>query len=199
VNLRSMAWSLTQTEGDAGSDAITPQPPALATAPVLGLCWRSLLAPGPRNFSPSDFEAQSLGEVLSFMRLLWAVVHGLEATSKQMQREIGVTGPQRLVLRLVGHYVRLSPGDLAELMHVHPSSLTGVLRRLEQARLIGRKRDPGDGRRAILTLTAKGRSLNSRRARTVEDSVRRTLDASPATRTNAARELLSALADELDR
>ena len=85
---------------------------ALAMARVPGLCWPSLLKPGPATSSPSNFEAQSLGEVLSFMRLLWAVVHGLESASKQMQREIGVTGPQRLVLRLVGHYERLSPGDL---------------------------------------------------------------------------------------
>jgi DNA-binding MarR family transcriptional regulator len=133
------------------------------------------------------------------MRLLWAVVHGLESASKQMQREIGVTGPQRLVLRLVGHYERLSPGDLAELMHVHPSSLTGVLRRLEQSRLLVRKSDPEDGRRAILTLTAKGRSVNGRRARTVEASVRRTLGSLPATRIGAARELLTALATELGR
>jgi MarR family transcriptional regulator, organic hydroperoxide resistance regulator len=158
-----------------------------------------LLKLGRANSSPSNFEAQSLGEVLSFMRLLWAVVHGLESASKQMQREIGVTGPQRLVLRLVGHYQRLSPGDLAELMHVHPSSLTGVLRRLERSRLLVRKNDPKDGRRAILTLTAKGRSVNGRRARTVEASVRRTLGSLPATRIGAARELLTALASELGR
>ena len=147
--------------------------------------------------SPSNFEAQSLGEVLSFMRLLWAVVHGIESTSKQMQSEIGVTGPQRLALRLVGHYAQLSPGALAELMHVHKSSLTGVLRRLERSRLIARKGDPADRRRSILTLTVKGRALNGRRAGTVEASVRRTLAAMPAARVEAARMLLIALASDL--
>jgi MarR family transcriptional regulator, organic hydroperoxide resistance regulator len=172
-----------------------------------GTGWRSfrssgyaetrLLKLGPSKASPSNFEAQSLGEVLSFMRLLWAVAHGLESASKQMRSEIGVTGPQRLVLRLIGHYERLSPGDLAELMHVHPSSLTGVLRRLERAGLMARKSDPEDGRRAILTLTASGRKLNGKRARTVEASVRRTLASLPASRIEAARELLSSLATEL--
>ncbi len=109
------------------------------------------------------------------MRLLWAVAHGLESTSKRMGAELGVTGPQRLVLRLIGHYSRLSPGDLAKLLHVHPSSLTGVLGRLERGKLLERRGDPSDGRRAILSLTAKGRALNTRRVGTVEESVRRAL------------------------
>ncbi|HEX6274262.1 MAG TPA: MarR family transcriptional regulator [Polyangiaceae bacterium] len=149
--------------------------------------------------SPSNFEAQSLGEVLGFMRALWAVAHGLDSTSKKMKTSLGVTGPQRLVLRLVDHYDRLSPGDLAKLMHVHPSSLTGVLRRLERARLVSRRPDPKDGRRAILTLTAKGRAINAKRSGTVEASVRRTLEASPPSRVDAALELLRRLADELER
>ncbi len=146
--------------------------------------------------SPTGIE--SLGEVLGFMRLLWAVAHGLESASKQMRTDIGVTGPQRLVLRLVGHYARLSPGELADLLHVDPSSLTGVLRRLEQSRLVARRRDPEDGRRAILTLTAKGRSLNGKRGRTVEATVRRVLAAAPASQVEGARALLRALAAELD-
>ena len=40
--------------------------------------------------------AASLPDVLQFMQVLWAVVHGLEKTSKRMAGELGVTGPQRL-------------------------------------------------------------------------------------------------------
>lgn len=74
---------------------------------------------------------RSLGEVLGFLQLLWAVAHGLESISKRLQASVGVTGPQRLVVRLVGQFVGACPGDLAEVMCV-PSSLTGMLRRLEQ-------------------------------------------------------------------
>jgi MarR family transcriptional regulator, organic hydroperoxide resistance regulator len=135
---------------------------------------------------------------LGFMRLLWAVAHGLDSTSKRMRTELGVTGPQRLVLRLVGHYGQLSPGELAELLHIDPSSLTGILHRLETARLLQRVKDPEDGRRAILTLRKKGRDLNARRARTVEDGVRRALSSLSDAKIEAAREVLKKLADELD-
>lgn len=131
------------------------------------------------------------------MQLLWAVAHGLESTSKRMRASVGVTGPQRLVVRLIGHYGGTSPGDLADVLHVHPSSLTGVLRRLEKGGFIRRKRDPRDGRRAILTLTPRGQSLNDRRSGTVESAVRRTLSKLSAAKESAARDALAALAREL--
>jgi DNA-binding MarR family transcriptional regulator len=150
-----------------------------------------------KNARGSESDVPSLGEVLGFMQLLWAVAHGLESTSKRMRSLIGVTGPQRLVVRLVGHYGDTSPGDLAEVLYVHPSSLTGVLRRLERAGFIRRRRDRRDGRRAILTLTQKGRRLNVQRSGTVESSVRRALSRFSSAKTDAARELLTALAQEL--
>ena len=45
--------------------------------------------------------ARRLGRVLEFMRVLWAVDHALQSTSKWMEVRLGVTGPQRLVIRIV--------------------------------------------------------------------------------------------------
>ena len=53
-----------------------------------------------RPSSPSP--TTSLPDVLAFMQGLWAVVHRMERLSKQMSTSGGVTGPQRLVLRLIG-------------------------------------------------------------------------------------------------
>jgi MarR family transcriptional regulator, organic hydroperoxide resistance regulator len=152
----------------------------------------------PSASESTEVEAESLGQVLGFMRLLWAVAHGLESTSKRMGSSLGVTGPQRLVVRLLGHYGELSPGDLADLLHVHPSSLTGVLGRLARSKLLERRRDPNDGRRAILSLTPKGKALNARRAGTVEAAIRRVLQAQPRAKLAATQDVLVALARELD-
>jgi len=139
-----------------------------------------------------------LGEVLSFMRLLWRVSHGLDASSKRMLSELGVTGPQRLVLRIVGQNPNMAPGELAKVLHVHPSSLTGVLRRLEQAKLLLRERDPADGRRATLTLSPIGRQIDARRAGTVEAAVQRAMASLPRATLRSAERVLKALAVELD-
>lgn len=132
------------------------------------------------------------------MQLLWAVVHRLDATSKRMRRHVGVTGPQRLALRVIGLFPRLSPGDLAAILHVHPSTLTGVLQRLTARRLITRVPDALDRRRAILQLTAKGRKANAARAGTVEAGVALTLAAADVEDVAATARVLGLLATHLD-
>jgi DNA-binding MarR family transcriptional regulator len=138
-----------------------------------------------------------LGEVLEFLRLLWGVNHGLEASSKQMDAQHGVTGPQRLVLRIVGRNPGISAGSVARVMHVHPSTLTGVLSRLESRGMLARTADPADGRRALFSLTSRGKELDGMRSGTVEAKVRGALAKLSPTRVKAAQEVLEALATAL--
>lgn len=153
--------------------------------------------PRVKNSRGASGGSRALGEVLGFLQLLWDVAHELESVSKRLRATVGVTGPQRLVVRLVAHYGRPSPGELAEALRVHPSSLTGVLRRLERSGLVRRTRDPEDGRRSIVTLTSKGQRLNDRHAGTAESAVRRALKALPARDLAATRAVLRHVADEL--
>lgn len=142
-------------------------------------------------------EQRMLGHVLDFMRLMWAVDHALQRTSKQMELTLGVTGPQRLVLRIVGRFPNISAGDLARLLHLHPSTLTGILRRLERKRLLRKRVDPRDGRRLLLGLTDKGRLLEVRAEGTVETAIRRVLGRARSAEIEVARELLASIAKAL--
>jgi DNA-binding MarR family transcriptional regulator len=141
--------------------------------------------------------AAPLGPAVDFLRLLWAVDHGLQSASKRMAGSLGVTGPQRLVIRIVGRIPGISPGDLAEILHVHPSTLTGVLTRLVDHGLLARRGDPGDRRRMILTLTDKGRAINRSTAGTVEAGVRRMLSSMSAADLAASERVLRRLAADL--
>jgi MarR family transcriptional regulator, organic hydroperoxide resistance regulator len=138
-----------------------------------------------------------LGEVLEFMRLLWAVDHGLQSTSKRMESTLGLTGPQRLVLRLVGRFPGITAGRLAQILHVHPSTLTGVLKRMEKRGLLERKSDPLDGRKALFALTESGRAMDVPATGTVEAAVQRAMARLPRARLIAAQEVLATLAEEL--
>jgi DNA-binding MarR family transcriptional regulator len=139
-----------------------------------------------------------LGPVLEFMRALWALDHAFQSASKRMESRLGVTAPQRLVVRIVGRFPRISAGEVAEILHVHPSTLTGVLKRLEARGMIARNPDPKDGRRALLALTARGRELDQLRSGTVESAVRKVLSRMPGHTSRSARSLAEALAAELD-
>lgn len=138
-----------------------------------------------------------LGGALDFMRILWAVDHGLHSASKRMEMHHGVTALQRFTIRILGRFPAASAGRIAEILHVHPSTLTGVLRRLESRGYIQRQSDPNDARRALFVLTPKGRSLNTLQSGTVEAAVRKALSGISERKLAAAREVLSAVAREL--
>jgi MarR family transcriptional regulator, organic hydroperoxide resistance regulator len=142
--------------------------------------------------------AVELPDVLQFMQLLWAVVHGLEKISKRMSSTIGVTGPQRLVLRVVGLLPGLSAGDLATILHIHPSTLTGILQRLVAQGLLRRIDDPSDRRRAILRLTPSGTRANAVKRGTVESAVAAALAQVAIGERDATRRVLERLAEKLD-
>ncbi len=74
---------------------------------------------------PEGLTRRPLGPVLSFMRSLWGVNHALESTSLRMKARIGVTGPERMVLRLVGRYPGIAAGELARILRVHPGTGAG--------------------------------------------------------------------------
>jgi DNA-binding MarR family transcriptional regulator len=138
-----------------------------------------------------------MGRVLDFMRLLWALDHGLQSISKRLEVSVGVTGPQRLVIRIVGQFPGISAGDLANILHIHPSTLTGVLKRLVSRGQIARRPDPQDARRAQFALTPAGQKLNRMRAGTVESAVLRALTRLSDEQVDATCNVLKVLAEEL--
>ena len=141
--------------------------------------------------------ARDLDPFLEFLRLMWAVDHELHRVSKRMIGRLGLTAPQRLAVRFVGREPGLAPGRLAELLHLDPGTVTGIVKRLETSGLVTRVRSGGDTRRMHLTLTSKGRTLNRRRKGTVEAAVRRTLDGMPAADLGSASRVLQRLASNL--
>jgi DNA-binding MarR family transcriptional regulator len=114
-----------------------------------------------------------------------------------MARDLGVTGPQRLVIRVVGLAPGLSAGALARILHVHPSTLTGILQRLWKQGVITRAADPVDARRSVLRLTPRGQRVNAAMGGTVETAVRAALKDVPPRDRRAAHAVLSAVSARL--
>lgn len=146
----------------------------------------------PRAKEPASAPPE-LGEVLEFLRVIWAVDHGLHRASKRTEAELGVTGPQRLVLRIVGRFPGIPAGHLAKLLHVHPSTLTGVLHRLEQQGFLRRRADPRDARRSLFGLTDKGRRFDQRTEGSEEAAIAAVLKRSTPEKVKAAREVLESI------
>jgi DNA-binding MarR family transcriptional regulator len=116
-----------------------------------------------------------------------------------MESELGITGPQRLVLRVVGQFPGLSAGQVAHIVRLHPSTLTGILRRLVANGLLERARDPRDSRRSRLLLKPRAVAYTRTAAGTVERSVRLALDRAGTSNVRAARTVLGEVARRLDQ
>ena len=132
---------------------------------------------GNRKSTAANLETPELGPALAFMQELWGLEQGLNRRSKDMLTRLGVTGPQRLVVRVVGQLGPISLAGLARVLRLHPSSVTRLVRRLETRRLIRRVPDPDDGRRFLLGLAPEGRRLERASSGTVETAIRSALSA----------------------
>lgn len=139
-----------------------------------------------------------VGDAIDFLRVVWAVDHALQRRSKSMAATLGITGPQRLVLRIIGRYPSIHAKQLAEILHLHASSLTALLKRLERRGLIRRWADERDRRRWLLGLTRQGQALNRATPGTIEAAVQRMLATTARRDLDVARVVLGKLARELD-
>jgi MarR family transcriptional regulator, organic hydroperoxide resistance regulator len=139
-----------------------------------------------------------LGEVLDFMKLLWRLDHALQTASRRMAATLGLTGPQRLALRVVGKFPGITPGETAAILRLHPSTVTLIVDGLERAGFVARSEDPADRRRTRLRPTPAGRAVVRRAAGTVEEAMRRVLARVSTGEREAAARLLSELAAGLE-
>jgi DNA-binding MarR family transcriptional regulator len=139
-----------------------------------------------------------LDPTLDFLRLLWGIETCLQSTSKRMGSSIGITGPQRFTLRIVSRFPGISPTEVADLLRLHPSTITGVLQRLVDKGLLARERDASDARRARLHVRPGAARFTRVNAGTVEAAVARVLKRLPRSSVQHARDVLSALIDELE-
>lgn len=152
----------------------------------------------PRRVETARVPQEDLGTVLEFMRLMWSVDHELQSMSKRMLRRYGISGLQRLVIRIVGKRPGISAGDVARVLCVHPSTLTGPLERLAARGLVLRTRSVDDGRVALLELAPHGRAIDELRTGTIEAAIERVLESCDAETIAAGRRLLEAISVQLE-
>jgi DNA-binding MarR family transcriptional regulator len=150
------------------------------------------------NVARVNANTLALEPTLDFMRLLWRIEHGLQRKSKQMEATLGVTGPQRLVLRIVNQFPGLSAGELARVIRLHPSTVTGVVQRLVDKGLLAREGDRADRRRVQLRVRPDAKRFVRRSPASIESAVARVLARVPATHVTHTRSVLTAIAAALE-
>jgi DNA-binding MarR family transcriptional regulator len=131
---------------------------------------------GKGNRRSGDKE-QDAAEVVRNLRRLFKAIH---EHSKAILRKTGFSGPQVWALTILRTEPGLSLGELADRLFAHPSTVSGIVDRLERRGAIRRAVDPLDGRGIRLSLTALGRRLLRRSPSPFQVGLRRALEDLPS-------------------
>jgi MarR family transcriptional regulator, organic hydroperoxide resistance regulator len=152
----------------------------------------------PVSLDGLSSEPMELGPALDFMRSMWRLNHALELTSGHMERAMGITAQQRMVIRCLGKQPGISPSQLAALLHLDRSTISTALNRMERAGLLVRRTDKHDRRSVTLWLSAKGKRLDRPSEETVESAVERMLAQIGRRDLVAAARVMGCLSQELE-
>ena len=90
---------------------------------------------------------------------LYSTSMAITRTYKPMLDAMGITYPQYLVLNALGEADGLTVGAIADRLALESSTVTPLVKRLERASLVERRRSEIDERQVEVSLTAAGRAL----------------------------------------
>jgi|SRR6476660_1538719 len=119
---------------------------------------------------------------------LYAASRATTGLYRTLLDELGLTYPQYLVLLVLWERGDTSVKDLGAALMLDSGTLSPLLKRMESAGLVTRRRGTDDERSVLVGLTATGRDLRGRAA---------TVPATVAARTGLTPQQLSDLRDQL--
>ena len=93
---------------------------------------------------------------------VYSASHAFNRIYKPLLDGLGLTYPQYLVMVALWQEDNQSVRNIGEKMYLESSTLTPLLKRLEAAGLVSRKRDPKDERSVRVSLTGDGKALRAK-------------------------------------
>jgi DNA-binding MarR family transcriptional regulator len=90
---------------------------------------------------------------------LYAASNAMTRIYRELLEPLGLTYPQYLAMLVLWEQAPLSVKALGDRLQLDSGTLTPMLKRMEQAGLLHRRRDPADERQLEITLTERGAAL----------------------------------------
>lgn len=134
-----------------------------------------------------------VAEVVNDLRRLFKAI---QEYSKAILGKTGLSGPQVWALTVLAGEPALSLNELSERLFAHPSTVSGIVDRLEERGAVRKAPDPEDGRGIRLSLTPLGGRLVRRSPPPVQIGLRRALEDMPALQLRRLRRSLDQLVHE---
>ncbi len=101
------------------------------------------------------------------------IIRSINLESKKIEKELGVSIPQLLVLQYLSDQedYKAFAKDIKAYINLNASTVSGIISRLESKGLVARLPKPNDKRAIYITLTAKGAVLIQKSPTTLQEKV----------------------------
>jgi len=110
-----------------------------------------------KSFADANKDETSLMETYDQVLVsLRQIIRAIDLHSKRLERESGLTGPQLLVMQLIGSSGEITAGVIARNVSLSQATVTSIIDRLERKGLLRRERSTDDKRKVMVSLTAQG-------------------------------------------
>jgi DNA-binding MarR family transcriptional regulator len=139
------------------------------------------------------FATEVRGALDAFRR----IVQALRSSSRDAERRVGLSAAQLFALQQLAGIPGASINDLAARTFTHQSSVSVVVRRLVERKLVAKTTSADDRRRVRLTVTDSGRAVLRRSPEAVQDRLIAGIAALPPLERRALVSTLGTIADTL--
>ncbi len=129
---------------------------------------------------------------LRVFQALRRIIRAVDLHSRKLAAKHKITGPQLVCLLSVAEREPVTPSAIARHVHLSPSTVIGILDRLDAKGLVTRERDLTDRRLVQVSLTEEGNALVASAPSPLQDTLAAAMNQLP----EAER---SAIAESLDR
>ena len=96
---------------------------------------------------------------LRILQALRRIIRAVDIHSHKLSTQHKITGPQLACLMVVEEEGPLTSSNLAKRVYLSPSTLVGIIDRLEEKRLVERNRSSVDRRQVHISITPQGKQL----------------------------------------
>ncbi len=105
------------------------------------------------------------------------IIRAVDIYSWKLNSKLGLTTPQLLCLKTVVETGEITLSKLTTLVNLSPSTVNGIVDRLEAKNFLIRKRSSGDRRKVFLEVTESGMEVVSRAPSLLQDKLSASLKA----------------------
>jgi DNA-binding MarR family transcriptional regulator len=116
---------------------------------------------------------------LRVFQSLRRIIRAIDLHSRRLVAQHNVTAPQLVCLLSVKEHAPVTPSAIAHHVHLSPSTVIGVLDRLEGKGLVRRERDRVDRRRVQVFLTEAGKAVAESAPSPLQDTLARGMEQLP--------------------